>query len=156
MLIIVVSDSHGRTERLNEILERYPQADFYIHCGDVLIPKKEYPQFISVQGNNDPKGSYPEEFTLDIGQHRLLILHGHQFPSSKREQRMVKKAKSLGADIVCFGHTHKVQVTSIDSVWLVNPGALWRCKGNKGASYAVLTLEEEIHIEIHYFNEEKG
>lgn len=152
MVVVVVSDSHGRTSYLDEILDRYPTADYFIHCGDFLLNQKDYPQFRVVLGNNDELNSFPEHLVLDLGKHKLLIIHGHQYPSSKRDQQLVKRAKALNADIVCFGHTHVPRKEYLDGVLLINPGALWRCVGKKGPSYAVLEIGTDIYAKIHYFN----
>ena len=152
MVVVVVSDSHGRTAYLDEILKRYSTADYFIHCGDFLLNQKDYPQFRVGLGNNDEANSYPEQLILDIGKHRLLVVHGHQYPSAKRDQQLVKRAKACNADVVCFGHTHVPRKEYLDEVLLINPGALWRCIGKKGPSYAVLNIDDEVHAKIHYFN----
>ncbi len=152
MVVVVVSDSHGRTAYLDEVLQRYPTADYFIHCGDFLLNQKDYPQFRIVLGNNDEANSFPEQLILDVGKHRLLVMHGHQYPSAKRAQQLVKRAKACNADIVCFGHTHVPSEEYLDGVLLMNPGALWRCIGKKGPSYAVLEIGNDIRAEICYFN----
>jgi putative phosphoesterase len=48
---------------------------------------------------------------------------------------IVAKARSMGADIVLFGHTHMWMNETRDGVHLINPGSI----GN--GSYAILTLQ---------------
>ena len=38
MKIVVVSDSHGRIEVLQEILDKHQDASAFIHCGDIELP----------------------------------------------------------------------------------------------------------------------
>lgn len=153
MIVVIVSDSHGKAERMDEILKRYPKADYYIHCGDFLLNQKDYPQFQIVRGNNDEINSFPEQLVLETGKYRLLILHGHQYPSAKRDRQLIKLAKSLNVDVVCFGHTHVPRKEYLDSVLLLNPGALWRCNSRNGPSYAVLEVGDHLCAKICYFNE---
>lgn len=53
MKIIVVSDSHGKQGILEQIVEKHPDADAYLHCGDI----EDYAGKLSVlyrrTGNND-------------------------------------------------------------------------------------------------------
>lgn len=151
MQIIVVSDSHGKNSRLDEILSSYPQADMYIHCGDIETPQGEYPMFQTVLGNNDYFYDYPERLTLHAQGHKILVLHGHQFPYMRRLERMAAQAKEEGYDIVCYGHTHVAHLEEIDGVLLVNPGSIWRARDGRGPSYAIISIDEEqVRVEMKF------
>ena len=43
MKIIVVSDSHGKQGILEQIVEKHPDADAYLHCGDIEDYAENYP-----------------------------------------------------------------------------------------------------------------
>ena len=43
MKVVVVSDSHGRDDLLYDLQEQYPNADAFLHCGDVEAPQENFP-----------------------------------------------------------------------------------------------------------------
>ena len=53
MRIVVVSDSHGYREPIDLLLKRYPDAVYYIHCGDSELPPVYLNNYNAVKGNND-------------------------------------------------------------------------------------------------------
>ena len=72
MKIIVVSDSHGKQGILEQIVEKHPDADAYLHCGDIEDYAENYPSYIVVQGNNDIYYDYPDERVITAGSHLIL------------------------------------------------------------------------------------
>ena len=53
MKIVVVSDSHGRDDALEYVLQQHGDAYAYIHCGDIDADPGAFPRFVTVGGNND-------------------------------------------------------------------------------------------------------
>ena len=51
--IVVMSDTHGDNEAIDQILLENPHADLYLHCGDISVPEGTYPLLLVVKGNND-------------------------------------------------------------------------------------------------------
>lgn len=151
MQIIIVSDSHTHDDRLKTILTLYPHADLYLHCGDA--ESNALPQFITIQGNNDWTYDFDEEKVITVPNHKIFMTHSHRFPFHSRLQTMADKAKTLGCDIVCYGHTHIAAIDHIDNILLVNPGSLWKSRDGKAPSYAVMTIDSQgnIHTEIKYY-----
>lgn len=141
MKIVVVSDSHGRDEALEYVLKQHPDADAYIHCGDIEAEEGLFPSFLTVRGNNDLFCDYPDERVVPAGVHRIFVVHSHQFIYSKRSEKMAEAAKERGCDIVCYGHTHVANDETVDGVRLINPGSLWRSRDGRGPSYAILTID---------------
>ena len=78
MKIVVVSDSHGRDDALEYVLQQHGDAYAYIHCGDIDADPGTFPRFVTVGGNNDIFYDYPDEQILSIGTHRIFIVHSHQ------------------------------------------------------------------------------
>lgn len=151
MRIVVVSDSHGKNSRLDEVLQLYPNADMYLHCGDIETDEAHYPMYQTVQGNNDYFYDYPQQLMLNVENHKILIMHGNQFPYMHRLERMAAHAKKAGCDVFCYGHTHVAALEQIDGVMLLNPGSLWRSRDGRGPSYAILDIDEQsIHAEIKF------
>lgn len=153
MKVVVVSDSHGKNSRLEEILRLEPDADCYLHCGDIETSEGEYPMYQTVMGNNDYFCSYPEKLVLSLGEHRVLVMHGNQFPYMRRIERMSAYAKNEGCDIFCFGHTHVAYLEEVDGVMMINPGSLWRSRDGRGPSYAIIELNgAHIQAEIKFLD----
>lgn len=153
MEIIVVSDSHGKNSRLIEVFELYPNADYYLHCGDIESEPSDFPMYKTVLGNNDYFYDYPDQLIIQVQSHRILMLHGHQVGYMNRMERIVKLAKEHGCDIVCFGHTHVATLERIDGVLVLNPGSVWRSRDGRGPSYAVMKLDgDDIQVEIKFFD----
>lgn len=152
MNIIIVSDSHGKNSRLEEMLAMYPNADMYLHCGDIETDEDAYPQFITVCGNNDYSYMYPDHRVVEAKSHRILIIHGNQSLYTRRLKKLASYAQSLGCDIVCYGHSHVADLQTIDGVMLINPGSLWRSRDGRGPSYAIMDINEEgnVHVEIKF------
>lgn len=67
MKIVVVSDSHGRDDALEYVLQQHGDAYAYIHCGDIDADPGAFPRFVTVGGNNDIFYDYPDEQILSIG-----------------------------------------------------------------------------------------
>lgn len=150
MRLIVVSDSHGRDQALEDILMKYPNADAYIHCGDIEADASSFPQFVTVQGNNDIFYDYPDHQILTLADHRIYITHSHQFMYSKRIPQLAAKAKEYNCDIVCFGHTHVAADETCDGVRVINPGSIWRSRDGRGPSYAVVDLLENGNVDVEF------
>lgn len=143
MKIVVVSDSHGRIEILKQILDTHPDADAYIHCGDLELPDTYFPQFIRVKGNNDYYADVPYEIVTHVNDLKVLITHSHQYTYFHRQQQLAKKAERLGCRLVCYGHTHVFNDDVVEGVQFVNPGSCWINRDGTKPSYAVVTFEQE-------------
>ena len=51
--IVVMSDSHGYHQMIDEVREREPDGDYYVHCGDSEAPVEMMRHWLCVKGNND-------------------------------------------------------------------------------------------------------
>ena len=141
MKIVVVSDSHGKKGILDEIYNQHQDADMFLHCGDILEDEYHYPEYITVQGNNDLFYDYPMHRIINVGEHKIYMAQSHQFSYFKREEQMVKTAKQHQCDIFCFGHTHIAYDKVVDGVRLINPGSVFRSRDGKGPSYAIMNID---------------
>ncbi|MFV0254886.1 MAG: metallophosphoesterase [Erysipelotrichaceae bacterium] len=148
--VLLVSDSHGRFSRLEKLSNKYRnQVDLLLHAGDSETSEEHLYNFISVSGNNDYYSNYPEERVFTIGNFKILLTHGHRYFYHSIEKQLVTKAKTLGCDIVCFGHTHKIVNVTIDGVRLLNPGSLNYNRDGNPLSYMLIHLSEvDIDVEI--------
>ena len=158
--VLVISDNHGRTGLMFEIVDLVKPVDLIVHCGDAGIPwtdrllseRADCPVHV-VSGNNDYLGEYPLTDVFMLGEHRVLLLHGHKHRVYYDLTPLYYLAEENQADIVLFGHLHIPVVQKTDGILLVNPGSLTYPRQSNGLpSYAMLTLEEngEVRAAIRY------
>ena len=148
MKILVVSDTHGRDERLEMAVEIEQPFDYLIHCGDVegreifIEALVECPCTI-VAGNNDFFSDLPREEEIVLEGHRIMVTHGHNYGVSMDLYGISEEAADRNCKIVFFGHTHKPVIEKKNGVLVINPGGLSfpRQEGRK-PSYVVMELNE--------------
>ena len=148
MKILVVSDTHGRDERLEMAVEIEQPFDYLIHCGDVegreifIEALAECPCTI-VAGNNDFFSDLPREEEIVLESHRIMVTHGHNYGVSMDLYGISEEAADRNCEIVFFGHTHKHVIEKKNGVLVINPGSLSfpRQEGRK-PSYVVMELNE--------------
>lgn len=147
MRILILSDSHGRTAVIDEILAAQPSAEYVFFLGDktsdmddfeFLYPDKK---FFIVSGNCDYYSTYPSVSSATVCGKRILFTHGHSFSVKYGTTRLLSAAKENGYDIVLYGHTHIPTIVYEDGIYLVNPGS---CSSSReGApSYAVIDITD--------------
>lgn len=140
MKIIVVSDSHGSSASLKEIVKRNSNADVVVHCGDsrgeMEEIKMKYPDitYYEVRGNCDWGSSLPNTVTFELDGFKFMATHGHTFGVKYGLRDLTQVAKAEGVDAVFFGHTHIAYDKVHDGVRLINPGSC----GGMGATFAVV------------------
>ena len=160
MKVLIVSDTHGKDEKLEEAVMRETPFDYLIHCGDVegrevfIEALAECPCTI-VSGNNDFFSDLQREEEIELAGHRILVTHGHYYGVSMDIYGLVDEAKSRNVQIVMFGHTHKPVAEVRDGVLVINPRSLSypRQEGRK-PSYAVMEIEEgkEPEVELRFLS----
>lgn len=128
--ILVVSDSHGAVDMLDEILTSQPQARIVFHLGDGarelddIIHKYPNKYFHRVAGNCDFSSHLPLEVVDEVEGKRIFACHGHTLRVKYGTGSLISAAESEKADIALYGHTH-VQGYSYDKGMLVfNPGSV--------------------------------
>ena len=131
MRIVVMSDSHRRTSLLLNIIERHKDnADLFLFLGDgnddldnalMIHPDIKIDR---VSGNCDFYSTYPASKVIDFAGKRILFTHGHPYYVKHGYSDIQREARSVGADICLFGHTHIPYVDIIDSIHYMNPGSV--------------------------------
>ena len=80
MRILIVSDTHGRTNNLEWVLEKEKPLDLLVHLGD-LEGSEDYIEAIApcpveiIAGNNDYFSDLPRQKIIDIGGYRTCLLY---------------------------------------------------------------------------------
>lgn len=158
MKILVVSDTHGRDGNLEKVMRKVKPIDTLIHCGDVegredyISALAQCPSYM-VAGNNDFFSGLDREIELDLGGHRILVTHGHNYGVNMDLSLIIEEAAARKKDIVLFGHTHKPVITYRNAVAAVNPGSLsFPRQDGRRPSYAIMEIDRrgEAHFTINY------
>ncbi|MBQ3824167.1 MAG: metallophosphoesterase [Clostridia bacterium] len=138
MKILVVSDSHGAAERIEEALF-IEKPDVLFHLGDGADDcdglRLGNISLYRVCGNND-FGAYQYEEIADISGKRFFLCHGHRYGVRYSYQTLKERAETLGADAVLFGHTHEPLCAMEGKMLIMNPGSI-----RFGGTYGVVTIE---------------
>lgn len=158
MKVLIVSDTHGQDENLEETVLREAPFDYLIHCGDVegreifIETLAECPCTI-VAGNNDFFTDLPYDEEVTLEGHKILVTHGHHYFVSRDYDKLVENAQAKGCKIAMYGHTHMPVIENEDGILVINPGSLTypRQRGRR-PSYAVMQIEEgkDPQVEIRY------
>lgn len=154
MKILIVSDSHGDTAALRAAITR-ENPDRVFHLGDVNRDAQrmiaDFPKLPidAVLGNCDAfsGGEGPDELLVTAGGVNFFLTHGHRCHVKMGTALLFREGLSAGADVICFGHTHRAVCKQQNGVWLVNPGTA----GGVGAAatYAVAEVEDgEVSVEL--------
>ena len=158
MNFLILSDSHGHSDRIQALLDRPSvRPDAILFAGDGLRDfsylSLPCPLF-AVTGNNDfllsnaGSDAPKSDLTLDVEGCRIFVTHGHLLGVKSGTERLLMHAVARHADIVIYGHTHNryqeylpagtpVGDTVLTSpVWLFNPGSI----GDRDASFGTLEI----------------
>ncbi len=160
MRIGIVSDSHGRAERLKAAVEalRSAGAEAIVHCGDIgsleclsCLTAGGLPCY-AVAGNMDRRLAGLGEaaglrgvrfdakaITVPLGDERqLAVTHGHDWA-------LVRKLVESGEyAYVCCGHSHTPSDTREGACRVINPGALYNCRTYTAAVLDTATDELQL------------
>ena len=144
MTLLIVSDTHGRSDRLARLFDMHKNVDAVIFLGDGLSDldrvKTENYNFtvFAVRGNCDALGGSllticaKEELTFNFEGINFFALHGHTRQVKGTLNNVIYAADEKGADVILFGHTHEPLLTYISAeeynlsrpIYLFNPGSL--------------------------------
>lgn len=142
MRALVLSDTHGLTRELREVVDRTSFSAIF-HCGDFCCDRTELP-FVPtgiVRGNCDAVRDVPEEQVIAWGGFRVLLTHGHRYRVKETLLPLKYRALEVRANLVLFGHSHVPMATMEDGVLLVNPGSLAAPRRFPRSTYVVLEAQ---------------
>lgn len=160
MTYLILSDSHGRPDRMEEALRRV-RPDGILFAGDGLrdLTRVDFScPLWAVSGNCDWAGiplvsndtllePRDEELVILEGV-RILLIHGHTYGVKGGLGSAVARAVQRDADLLIFGHTHlpvelhlrpddsRSDFTVTKPLTVFNPGSL----GSENASFGTLTI----------------
>ena len=149
--VLIVSDTHGQSDLMYEVIKRVKPVDLLVHCGDVgyrgiereLMMAADCPVYV-VSGNNDYGNGYPAMERFAIEGHEVIVTHGHRQRVYYDLTPLCYLAEENQADIVMFGHLHVPIVKEDEGITLVNPGSLtYPRQRNALPSYIMMTIEDD-------------
>ena len=158
MKVLIISDTHKKNENYLAVIHKTAPLDMVIHCGDAegseyLIEEAVGCPVQIVLGNNDFFSELPREIDLELDGNKIWITHGHNYYVSMGSQLIKQEARSRGADIVMFGHTHRPVLEIENDLITVNPGSLsYPRQDGKRPSYIIMETEDQKKpaFTIHY------
>lgn len=148
MIIAVVSDTHGIVLPVAYSLQRN-KVDIVLHLGDNASDAKKIEQITgmeiyAVAGNcDDNSKDVPEELVLEIRRKKFFLTHGHNYDVDNGIDKIVEKAKEVGADYALFGHTHVHIRESVDGITVLNPGSTTLPRKGDTKGYYIINLIEK-------------
>lgn len=144
MKIGVLSDTHGSLVQTKKAFKYFNDCDLIIHLGDVLYhgPRNDLPstyaprelaEFLKdkdvsfIRGNCDSdvdamvigKDISEKNKFFEISDLKIFAIHGYEESLDER----IMMAKSMGANVLMWGHTHKKLLEKRDGLILLNPGS---------------------------------
>ena len=158
MKIFVISDTHGKTDKVIEVWNKLSNVDLVIHLGDYeqdarYLEKIFETEVISVKGNMDGSRSKDDYEILETEYGKLLLLHGHMDHVKMSPLNLIYRAQELDCKAVLFGHTHQAAYEEVDGIYLVNPGSLSQPRDGSTGSYAIINTEPDaFHCAIVYYS----
>lgn len=155
---LIFSDSHGRIDKVIDIIHQYPKAEAVFHCGDISDDDERLrcatPHTVAiVRGNCDYFSRLPQDIVTTFAGKKIAMCHGHQYLMIGGIDQLKYWAMEQEADILLFGHTHVPFVEQSSTLTVINTGSISkpRQEGYK-KSYAVLEIDNggEITVDIKY------
>ena len=145
MKLLILSDSHGDVGDMIDVVERERPNEIF-HLGDCVRDAESLSYtcrgipVIMVPGNCDGWTGMSERLLLEREGVRILLAHGHRWHVKSGAGGALADARSCGADILLYGHTHQaVCVREEDGLWRMNPGTAGGVYA--AATYGVILLE---------------
>lgn len=158
MKIVVLSDTHvesGMGKLPAQIYEAVKDADLIMHAGDIVTMDvveelKAYAPIEAVRGNMDPwhvAEKLPDHKVLNVEGYRIGLAHGIGAPDGL-EERVLAHFAPGSVDVIVYGHSHQPKIEMRDDVLFINPGSPTDRRWAPFNSYAIITIDDDIHAEI--------
>lgn len=145
MRIGVISDTHGDISVAEKVIQEMVNVDLIIHLGDhyddgIKLKEQTGIPLIAIRGNCDGCSPGEEEIVHQVGEHKILLIHGHQYGVKSDLNRLYFRALELDCDLVLYGHTHTPVSMTFGNVMILNPGSLSLPRGGSKSSYGIVDI----------------
>jgi len=158
MKILVISDTHGKLNKVREIYRKLTNIDLIIHAGDYMrdgeaLGKELGIPVIAVKGNCDGSHSSDDYAIAETEYGNILVTHGHMQQVDYQLTSLMYKAMESNCKAVVFGHTHCSLIEENNGIHFINPGSLTQPRDGSSGSYAIIrTSESSIDASIVYYS----
>lgn len=150
MRILVISDTHGDTNKAEEAIRSNKGLDLIIHLGDYFRDAQKLSDMFPnipieyIYGNSDFMiDDVPAEKMLVINGKKIFITHGHRYSVKWDYDKLYKKAEETHADVLLFGHTHIPDLIEKSSYYVLNPGSTSDPRDDSNESYAIIDINDD-------------
>ncbi len=159
MKILVLSDTHGDTNKAEEAIRLNKEISLVIHLGDYFRDAQKLSSLFPdipveyIYGNSDFMiDDVPAEKMLEICGKKIFITHGHRYSVKWDYEKLYKKAEELQADMLLFGHTHVPDIIEKGKYCILNPGSTSDPRDDSDESYAIIEISNgKVASKICYF-----
>ena len=147
MKIGVISDTHMMKKYMDKTIPYLKNCDLIIHAGDNFSDSKYLHSMtnvgvMAVKGNCD-FDNVEEELVFEVEDQNILLCHGDRYGVKYGLDEIEKKAKSVDANIVIFGHTHIPLCIEQDNILYINPGSASLPRQVTYRSFVILDIEND-------------
>lgn len=154
--ILVISDSHGNDEVMNDILLKHRDCDIKVHAGDSYLEKEEILSIFTyaVAGNND-NNNLPFTVFFYVENIKVCLCHSHTIatPGFRYVEKLAEFAKTNNCDLLIHGHSHYALDSYINNVRVICPGSIQFPRVILKKSYCIISVDKKtINNEYFYFN----
>lgn len=149
MRILVVSDSHKLNVGIQKIVMNEGPFDRVIHLGDSCVFESEVREIVKcpvdiIAGNCDTMSYFPKEKVIEIGKHKILLVHGHNHGVKYGYERLIHYGLEKEVDTVMFGHIHTPVMMEMPGMTLVNPGSISLPRqASRKPTYIIMEVDED-------------
>lgn len=150
MKILVISDTHGETDKAIKAIKNNQDIDLIIHLGDYFRDAQKISDIFPgipieyIYGNSDFMVSdVPSEKLLQYSGKKIFITHGHRYSVKWDYDKLYRKAEEMKVDVILFGHTHVADMVKKEGYYLVNPGSISSPRDDASESYAIINIDDE-------------
>ena len=142
MKILLVSDSHGDYQALDQLAAKYPNMDLYLHAGDSEQDEFSIKPFISARGNCDHYYDFPNYLIIPSPFGNIYVQHTPYVSKSVINEHNAK--------IVIHGHTHVRRNETKNGILFINPGAISYARDKFNGSYAIIEIDSK-NVEVKFY-----
>lgn len=156
--LLIMSDSHGWADEVVQVVDRHKhEVDELIHCGDseLQVDSKELSGVKTVKGNCDFGADFPEEIKETYGSLTLYVTHGHHYNVKMTYVPLSYRAEEVGANLVCFGHSHVADCFMEQGVLFINPGSMRLPRKPKEQTYVICDITDT-EVEVSFYERVSG
>ncbi|MEI6214487.1 MAG: YfcE family phosphodiesterase [Desulfuromonadales bacterium] len=144
MNILVISDTHGNTDRAREALRRAWPVDVVVHLGDGCADAEQLRNsldipVVNVAGNCDLGCNTPRELLWACENKKILLTHGDLYGVKNGLLTLEMRARETSADAVLFGHSHLPIALTLPGLLMLNPGTL-ATASHLSCSFAIMMV----------------